>query len=139
MRFDIADWKLIARTKARPRVATSDRRRRRRSLRPGRAKLIPRCTFAGCAPNRFVLPNNFMNDKGEELFGNGWVKFADRREMPQTTELLGFSAGIARGQSVLRLQFSHRAGTPKPLRQHVDDRGIDIVDAVPQVAKFGNG
>jgi hypothetical protein len=110
-----------------------------RSLRPGRAKLIPRCNFGGSAPNRFVLPNNFMNDKGQELLGKVWVKFADRREMPQTTELLGFSAGIARGQSVLSLQFSHRAGTPEPLRQQVDDRGIDIVDAVPQVAKFGNG
>jgi hypothetical protein len=87
----------------------------------------------------FVLANNFMNDKGQELFSKVWVKFAVRREMPQTTELIGFSAGIARGRSVLRLQFSHRAGTPKPLLQHVDDRGIDIVDAVPQVAKFGNG
>jgi hypothetical protein len=80
-----------------------------------------------------------MNDKGQELLGKVWVEFAERREMPQATELLGFSAGIARGQSVLSLQFSHRASTPKPLRQHVDDCGIDIVDAVPQVSKFGNG
>jgi hypothetical protein len=90
-------------------------------------------------PNRFVLANDFTNDKGQELLGKVWVEFADRREMPQTADLLGFSAGIARGQSVLRLQFADSAGTPEPLRQHVDDRGIDIVDAVPQVAKFGNG
>jgi hypothetical protein len=93
----------------------------------------------GSAPNRFVLPNNFMNDKGQELLGEVWVEFADRREMPQTADLLGFSSGIARGQSVLRLQFADSAGTSEPLCQHVDDRGIDIVDAVPQVAKSGYG
>jgi hypothetical protein len=86
-----------------------------------------------------VLPNDFMNDKGQELLGKVWVKFADLREMPQSTELLGFSSGIARGQSVLSLQFADSVGTSEPLRQHVGDRGIDIVDAVPQVAKFGNG
>jgi hypothetical protein len=121
------------------RDAPPDRRRRMPSLQSGRAKLIPRCAFGGSAPNRFVLPNDFMNDKGQEVLGKVWVKFADLREMPQTTELLGFSVGIARGQSVPRLQFADSAGTPKPLRQHVNDRGIDIVDAVPQVAKFRSG
>jgi hypothetical protein len=90
-------------------------------------------------PNRFVLANDFMNDKGQELLGKVWVEFADRREMPQAAYLLGFSAGIARGQSVLRLQFADSAGTSEPLCQHVDDRGIDIIDAVPQVSKFGSG
>jgi hypothetical protein len=90
-------------------------------------------------PNRFVLPNDFLSDKGQEFLGKVRVELADRREMPQTADLLGFSAGIARGQSVLRLQFADGAGTPKPLRQHVDDRGIDIVDAVPEAANFGNG
>jgi hypothetical protein len=65
--------------------------------------------------------------------------FQLQRVTPQTADLLGFPAGIARGQSVLRLQFADRAGTSEPLRQHVDDRGIDIIDAVPQVSKFANG
>jgi hypothetical protein len=86
-----------------------------------------------------VLPNDFIDDKGQKLLGKVWVEFADRRETPQATHLLRFSAGIARGQPVLRLQFADSAGTTEPLRQHVDDRGIDIVDAVPQVSKFGNG
>jgi hypothetical protein len=58
--------------------------------------------------------------------------------MSQTADLLGFPSGIARGQSVLSLQFADRVGIPEPLRQHVDDRGVDIIDAVPQVSKFGN-
>jgi len=36
---------------------------------------------------------------------------------------------------VLGLQFAERVGTPEPLGQHVDDRGIDIIDVIPQVSK----
>ena len=86
-----------------------------------------------------MLPNDFMNDKGQELLGKVWVKVADHREMPQTAHLLRFSAGIARGQPVLRLQFADSLGTSEPLRQHMDDRSIDIIDAVPQVSKSGSG
>jgi hypothetical protein len=86
-----------------------------------------------------VTPNNLTNDKGQELFGKIWVELADSREMPQTADLLGFSAGIARGQSVPGLQFADCPGTPEPLRQHVDDRGIDIINAAPQVSKLANG
>jgi hypothetical protein len=86
-----------------------------------------------------VLPNDFINDKAEKLLGKVWVELAGRREVPQMAHLLGFSAGVARGQPVLRLQFADRAGTTKPLRQHVNNRGIDIIDAVPQISKLGNG
>ncbi len=82
------------------------------------------------------MANDFTNDKGEELLGKIWVELADNREMPQTVDLLGFSSGIARGQPVLGLQFADRLGTPEPLRQQVNDRGIDIIDAVPQVSKI---
>jgi hypothetical protein len=85
------------------------------------------------------MSDDFTNDKGEELLGKVWVEFAYGSEMPQTADLLGFSSAIARGQPVVGLQFADCPGTSEPLRQHVDDRGIDIVDAVPQVAKFGNG
>jgi hypothetical protein len=81
------------------------------------------------------MANDFTNDKGEELLGKIWVELADN-EMPQTVDLLGFSSGIARGQPVLGLQFVDRLGTPEPLRQQVNDRGIDIIDAVPQVSKI---
>jgi hypothetical protein len=82
-----------------------------------------------------MMPNDFTNDQGQELLGKVWVEFADSREMPQTAGLLGFPSGVARGQSVLGLQFADRVGTPEPLCQHVDDRGIDIIDAIPQVSK----
>jgi hypothetical protein len=86
-----------------------------------------------------MLSNDFMNDKGQELLGKVRVKVADRREMPQAAHLLRFSAGIARGQLVPRLQCADSLGTSEPLRQHVDNRGIDIIDAVSKVSKFGSG
>lgn len=89
-------------------------------------------------PKHFVTLNDFMNHKGQELLGNVWVKVADRRKVPQAAHLLGFSGGIARRQPVLHLQFADSLGTSKPLRQHVDNRGIDIIDAVSQVSKFGS-
>jgi len=79
-----------------------------------------------------VVSKDFLNDEGQKLLGNVWVEFTDRSETPQTTDLLRFSAGIARGQSVSGLQFTDCLGTPEPLRQEVDDRGIDIIDAIPQ-------
>jgi hypothetical protein len=105
----------------------------------GLMKLIPKYTSGDCAANRFVMSNDFTDDKGQELFGKIGIEFADRSETPSTTDLLGFPAGIPRGQSVPGLQFADRVGTAEPLRQHADDRGIDIIDAIPQISKFGNG
>jgi hypothetical protein len=53
-----------------------------------------------------VVANHFTSDKGEQLLGKVWVEFADRREMPQPADLLGFSSGVARGQPMLCLQFA---------------------------------
>jgi hypothetical protein len=85
------------------------------------------------------MSNDFPNDKSQELLCKVWVELADHGKMPQTADLLGFPAGIARGQSVLGLQFSDRVGATEPLRQQVNDRGIDIIDAIPKVSEFGNG
>ena len=64
------------------------------------------------------------------------LKLADSRELTQATYLLGFASGIARRQSVLSLQFADCAGAPEPFRQHVDDSGIDVIDAIAHVSKF---
>ena len=85
------------------------------------------------------MSDDFTNDQGQELLGKVWVELADSREMAQTAGLLSFSGGIARRQSMVSLQFADCPGTPETLCQHVDDRGIDIIDAVPQVSKVGNG
>jgi hypothetical protein len=85
------------------------------------------------------MSNDFTSDKRQVLLGKVWFEFADCRETPQTADLLGFPGRIARGQSVPGLQFPDRVGTSEPLRQHMDDRGIDIINAIPEVSKIGNG
>ena len=82
-----------------------------------------------------MLPNDFLNDKGQELLSEVRLELALIREMPQTADLLGFSFWIAQRQPVLGLQFADCAGTLEPLRQHVDDCGIDIIDATAQGSK----
>jgi hypothetical protein len=81
------------------------------------------------------MPDDLSNDKGQEPLCKVRVQLADSRELTQTVYLLGFSCGIARSQSVLGLQFADCAGAPKPFRQHVDDRGINVIDAIADVSK----
>src|SRR6516165_3701856 len=81
-------------------------------------------------PGRFVMADGLTNNKSKELLDKVRVKLADSRESTQTTYLLGFSSGIARRQSVLSLQFANYASAREPFRQHVNDRGVNVVDAI---------
>ena len=47
-----------------------------------------------------MLADDFTNDKGMERLGKIRIEFADRREFPQTGDLRGFPAEIARRQPV---------------------------------------
>src|SRR5258708_38851860 len=91
------------------------------------------------APGGFMMPNDFTNDKGKKLFSKLGIKFSSRRKLAETGDLLRLSAGVRRRQVVSCLQNSNLLGTPEALRQHVDDRGIYIVDTVPYVLKLGHG
>jgi hypothetical protein len=86
-----------------------------------------------------MMPNDFTNDKGKKLFSKLGIKFSSRRKLAETGDLLRLSAGVRRRQVVSCLQNSNLLGTPEALRQHVDDRGIYIVDTVPYVLKLGHG
>jgi hypothetical protein len=86
-----------------------------------------------------MMPNDFANDKGKKFFRKLWIKFSGRRKVAETRDLLRLSVGVRRRQVVSSLQNSNLLGTPEALRQHVDDRGIDIVDTVSYVLKLGHG
>jgi hypothetical protein len=80
-----------------------------------------------------------MANKGKELLGKVRIEFADCSVMPQTCDLVCFPSGIGRWQIVLGLQLADCVGTPAPFSEQVNDRGIDVIDTVPEVAKVGNG
>jgi hypothetical protein len=85
------------------------------------------------------MPDDFANDKDNELLGTNWIEVTGSCEMPQTADLRGFPFLIAKGQSVPGLQFADRMGALEPLCQHMDDRGIDIVDAISRSRRFEMG
>ena len=86
-----------------------------------------------------MMPNDFTNDKGKKLFSKLWIKFSRRRELAEMGDLLRLSARVRRRHVVSCLQNSNLLGKSEALRQHVDDGGIYIVDAVPYVLKLGHG
>jgi hypothetical protein len=91
------------------------------------------------APGGFMMPNDFTSDKAKKLFSKLWIKFSRRRDLAETGDLLRLSAGVRRRHVVSCLQNSNFLGKPEALRQHVDDRGIYIVDTAPYVLKLGHG
>jgi hypothetical protein len=86
-----------------------------------------------------MMPNDFTNDKAKKIFRKLWIKFSSRRKLAETGDLLRLSPGVRRWQVVPSLQDSNLLGTPESLRQHVDDRGIYIIDTVTYVLKLGHG
>jgi len=80
-----------------------------------------------------------MADKGKELLGKVRIESAECSLMPQTCDLLCFPSGIARWQTLLGLQLADCVGAPEPFSQQANDRGIDVIDVIPEVAKVGNG
>src|SRR6516165_11097737 len=80
-----------------------------------------------------------MADKGQELLGKVRIEFVDCSVVPQTCDLLCFPSGIGGWQIVLGLQLTDCVGTPEPFSQQTNDRSIDNIDTVPEVAKVGNG
>ena len=47
--------------------------------------------FNASAPDGFMMPNDFTNDKGKKLFGKLWIKFSSRRKLAETGDLLSTS------------------------------------------------
>src|SRR3979411_961887 len=80
--------------------------------------------------SRMTKARNFSANSGSSLAADAISR--------RPGDLLRPSAGVRR-HVVSCLQNSNLLGKPEALRQHVDDRGIYIVDTVPYVLKLGHG
>jgi hypothetical protein len=60
-----------------------------------------------------------------------------RSQSAESHHLLRFAIGIRRRKVVLGLEASYHPGTAKPLSQHQDYSGVDIVDARSKLQQFG--
>ena len=83
-----------------------------------------------------MVPNNFVNDKAQEFFGEIRVKLGITRELPKPLDLSFFARGVSRGQCRFRLILTHGLRYFETLGEHKHERSIDIIDAV---TKLGEG
>jgi hypothetical protein len=73
--------------------------------------------FNASAPDGFMMPNDFTNDKGKKLFGKLWIKFSSNRKLAEAGDLLRLSAGVRRRQICAEpseLQLSGYTGSAPP-------------------------
>ncbi len=91
-----------------------------------------------------MMPDHFLDNKTQELLAKFRIKVGLLREFAQPLDLALFARGIGRGQSNLGLVLTHGLRDAKALSQHVNDRGVDIVDALAigiehRIASAGRG
>jgi len=86
-----------------------------------------------------VVVDDFADDEGEEFFGEFGVEMGADGEAAQAGDLAGFAGGVGRREFQLRLEQADGFGAFEALGEHVDDRGIDIVDAFAQGEELGGG
>src|SRR4051812_43772248 len=84
-----------------------------------------------------VVADDLGNDEVEELLGEGGVEFGVLGELAQPFDLAGFARGVGRGQRVLGLEVADLLGAFEAFGEHMDDGGVDVVDAVAEAVELG--
>jgi len=88
------------------------------------------------AADRFVVVDDFLDDKVEELLGKRRIQIRFDRELAQPGDLPGFALGVRRRKVVLGLQGADAFGAFEPFGQHVHQCGVKVVDARPDLLEF---
>src|SRR5690606_28436460 len=92
---------------------------------------------AAFSSGMLVMPDNFSDDEVKEFFGKIWVEIGSLRQRTKALDLQFLAVGIGCCQSPFSLKNTHRLSAAKAFGQHMDQRGIDIVDRSAQRNKFG--
>ncbi len=79
-----------------------------------------------------MVADHFVDDEAQELFGEFRVEVRFLGQLAQARNLLLLPSRIGRGQGVGRLVLADRLRDAEPLRQDVDQGGVDIVDAAAE-------
>lgn len=77
-----------------------------------------------------MVADHLIDDEAQELLGKFRVKIGFLGKFPQARDLPRLALGIGRGQGGSGLVFAHGLGDAEALGQHVDERCINIVDAL---------
>src|SRR5690606_8918725 len=75
-----------------------------------------------------VVADDLVDHEADELLAVLGVEIGFDGECAQAFDLARLAGGVARGQAGLGLVLADRLGDAEALGQHVDQRGIDVVD-----------
>src|SRR5690606_6711688 len=73
----------------------------------------------------------------EPLLGELGIEMRLLRDRPQPGDLLTLASGVRGWHPARRLEPADRLGGLEPLGEQVDERRIDVVDALPVAPEFG--
>lgn len=76
-----------------------------------------------------MMANDLVDDEADELLTEIGIELGLFGKAAQPRDLPLLARGVGRGQVVRGLVGAHRLGDAEPLGQHVDQRGVDVVDA----------
>ena len=86
--------------------------------------------YGGDPARLFVMADDLVDHEADEGFAELGVELGVDGEGAQAFDLTRLAARVAGGEAGLRLVLADRLGDAEPLRQHVDQRGVDVVDAL---------
>jgi hypothetical protein len=91
----------------------------------------------GGVGDALVVADHLGDDEVEEFLGERGVEFGALGEAAQPGDLAGLPLGVGRGQPVRGLEMADLLGALEAFGEHVDDGGVDVVDAVAQPFELG--
>jgi hypothetical protein len=91
--------------------------------------------LASLVARLLVVANHLIDDEAQEFFGKFRIEIGVLGQPAEARDLALLAARIGRGQLMLRLVRAHRLGHLESFGQHMDQRGIDIVDALTITAQ----
>lgn len=87
------------------------------------------------------MPDHLIDDEAQEFLGEFGIEIGALGQRPEPRDLGFLAAGIGRRQTVGRFIFADRLRHLEALGQHMDQRRIDIVDALAEAGErvIGHG
>src|SRR5438309_10516954 len=80
--------------------------------------------------DRLMMANDFLDDEVEELLREIRIQLGVLRQLAQPRDLGGFPRRISGRKVMGCLELAHCLSALEPFRQHMDQRRVDIVDAI---------
>ena len=91
------------------------------------------------APDGLVVPNDFFDDEGQELLGELRIEIGVDGELAKPLDLPLLACRVCGREVVRSLQPADLLGVLEPLGEHVNQCGIDVVDARANLLELGPG